>query len=216
MYNRVRKLVPQLTPLRCRTRLINRSGLERRVEPERGVLASGNSCPCCGQLRRWIAVMGAGTSGTGVVTYTSVRIQPRSLGAERSGRRQTLTSSGRARSAHRACLPERGVRFRCDGASLGVISHSDCQWTAVSSGAVDSREAVAALDQGTVPYITVGVNAGAARTGTITARANDLCKQAAAAAGRQYHCYSASLDSVPTSGCAIRHRDGECLRGGRS
>lgn len=138
-----------------------------------GVLASGNSCPwLAGSYVSWIAVNGSGNqSGTGVVTYT---VSPNSTSVPRSG---TIWVAGQILSVNQAggacsssvsplsvAVPGSGVT----GARLTVTSTtSDCQWTAVAGAQwILVSGGNTGSGNGTVTF-TVGVNAGAARTGTI-------------------------------------------------
>jgi uncharacterized protein (TIGR03437 family) len=190
--NRVRKLVPSANFTAECTYSIDQSvqnlgaaGGANSV----GVLASGSSCPwLAGSYVSWIAVNGSGNeSGTGVVTYT---VSPNSSSVARSGTvwvaGQTLTvnQAGLACSSSvsplSVAVPGSGVT----GASLNVISTtSDCQWTAVSSAPwILVSGGSTGSGNGTVTF-TVGVNTGAARSGTITAAGQAVSINQAASGG---------------------------------
>jgi uncharacterized protein (TIGR03437 family) len=190
--NRVRKLVPSANSAAGCTYSIDQSaqgfGAAGGTQSV-GVLASANSCPwLAGGYVSWITVNGNGVeSGSGVVTYT---VSSNSTSVARSG---TIWVAGQTLTVNQAggacssivsplsvAVPGSGVT----GASLTVTSTtSDCQWTAVANAAwILVSGGSTGSGNGTVTF-TVGVNTGAARSGTIAAAGQTIYINQAAAGG---------------------------------
>ncbi len=129
----------------------------------------------------WITISaGATRSGSGTVNYSVAA----NSGPVRSG---TITAAGKTFTVNQAngcvyTLSANSAASPANGASgsVNVVSSTGCVWTAVSNAAWLSVTAATGTGTGTVQY-TVGANAGAVRTGTITTAGKTFTVNQAAA-----------------------------------
>ncbi len=136
-------------------------------------VVSGSGCSWTATSNAaWITGVTANGTGNGTVSYTVAA----NAGAARSG---TITAGGQTftvnQGAAAACSfslsPTSASPAAAGGAAnfaINMVSGSGCSWTATSNAAWITGVTANGTGNGTISY-TVAVNAGAARSGTITA-----------------------------------------------